>query len=86
MSIPAQPSPAWTDNVLDPMRQVADLLAGAVVADVFQQGQTNVLALWPGDHHDPLLLWATLLLRRGKGRAGSGADNTVVLEPDASRH
>jgi hypothetical protein len=134
MSIPAQPSPAWTDNVLDPMRQLTDPLADAVVAEAFQQGQADavnalmrtlienddlpsdqlpqgirdylatsaqmpawadpariqagragVLALWPGDHPEPLLLWAALLLRRGKGRAGSRANNTVVLEPNASR-
>jgi ER-bound oxygenase mpaB/B'/Rubber oxygenase, catalytic domain len=43
MSIPAQPSPAWTDNVLDPMRQVTDPLADAVVAEAFQQGQADAV-------------------------------------------
>src|SRR5262245_15657080 len=43
MSIPAYPSSAWTDNVLDPMRQVTDPLADAVVAEAFQQGQTDAV-------------------------------------------
>jgi hypothetical protein len=43
MSIPAQPSPAWTDNVLDPMRQLTDPLADAVVAEAFQQGQADAV-------------------------------------------
>jgi hypothetical protein len=43
MRMPAQPSPAWTDTVLDPMRQVTDPLADAVVADVFQHGQAEAV-------------------------------------------
>jgi hypothetical protein len=43
MSLPAQPSPAWTDHVLDPMRQVTDPLADAVVAEAFQQGQADAV-------------------------------------------
>jgi ER-bound oxygenase mpaB/B'/Rubber oxygenase, catalytic domain len=43
MSLPAQPSPTWTDHVLDPMRQVTDPLADAVVAEAFQQGQADAV-------------------------------------------
>jgi ER-bound oxygenase mpaB/B'/Rubber oxygenase, catalytic domain len=43
MSIPAHPSSAWTDNVLDPMRQVTDPLADAAVAEAFQQGQADAV-------------------------------------------
>ena len=43
MRMPAQPSPAWTDTVLDPMRQVTDPLADAVVAEVFQHGQADAV-------------------------------------------
>ena len=33
-----------------------------------QAGERGVLALWPGDHHEPLLLWTLpLVLRRAKG-------------------
>ena len=43
MHNPAQPAPAWTDQVLDLMRQVTDPLADAVVADVFQHGQAEAV-------------------------------------------
>ena len=43
MRMPAQPSPAWTDIVLDPMCQVTDPLADAVVAEVFQHGQADAV-------------------------------------------
>ena len=43
MRMPAHPAPAWTDHVLDPMRQVTDPLADAVVAEAFQQGQADAV-------------------------------------------
>jgi hypothetical protein len=43
MQSPAQPLLAWTDQVLDPLRQVTDPLADAVVADVFQHGQAEAV-------------------------------------------
>ena len=43
MRMPAQYSPAWMDTVLDPMRQVTDPLADAVVADVLQHGQAEAV-------------------------------------------
>ena len=135
MSMPAQPSLAWTDTVLDPMRQVTDPLADAVVADVFQHGhaaavnallQTLIendnlpsdqlpqgireylalsaqMPLWADPariragervfwRYGPQLIMTLFCyglpfcLRRGQGRAGPGADDPVVLEPNAARH